>query len=267
MKFQWYFRSVLFFVVISSFQNGICQPLEKIHFKSQFDFTISSDYYLKNKSRLFSEIYFNNLFSDQYNNGESNITPIGSGQFLLGFEKKFKGKWSGGLSQKFIQESQLKTYATRLFLRHSGSFLNLIFDKRLNYEVEYYSNATKPLGKASLFVSLAKRIEINKWAIYPAVSFQVFKASKQKDDPSEKRRFSNSILRADFLLNPSANFLFGIFIQKETNYYFGLEQFDQNGMTLKPFRKLNIIQPTLGLTFKYQFHPNNIPKGFFNFLN
>lgn len=266
MKIQWFFRAILSFVLITSFRFGIGQPLEKLHFETQFDFTLSTDLYLADKSRFFGEFNFHNLFTNQTNTGKSEFSAVGEGQLLVGFEKKFKGKWSGGLSQKVHTHNQLNTFGTSAFIRHSGSFLNLIFDKRLSYQVEY-SNSAKTLGKASFFVSLAKKIELKKWVLYPAVSYQIFKESKQKDDPSEKRRFSNSVLRADLLLSPTANILYGLFIQKETNFYFGLEQYDGNGIILKPFRKLNIIQPTLGLTFKYQIRPNNIPKGFFNFLN
>jgi exopolysaccharide biosynthesis predicted pyruvyltransferase EpsI len=62
-----------------------------------------------------------------------------------------------------------------------------------------------------------------------------------------KRRIDKTRLKLEAAYLLSERFSLSLFVQHETDYFFAVAQFDQNGQMLNPDRRLNLLAPTVGV--------------------
>ncbi len=180
--------------------------------------------------------------------------PFYRAHLWVGRQWHFSEAWQGSLSGRVALENNRQLLFSTLYAQHSGSLGRFKLVKRLQWEHLTDSQET-PLywARTSGWLWLSTSFQRRAFAWKPILSYQFFFNHRTADNPipaENERLIDRTRLRFDLTLCTAA-WRVGVFAMRETDYFFAQEVFDENGEMKKPFRKLNLITPTYGISFRY----------------
>ena len=248
--------------------------------------SLKADYFLKNGSLIYFESNYRSNVNPIFNNlGDrfpaNNFFRIHN---LLGFEYKVSPHWYPGISGKFVNRSNPNEYIfyTNPYLYHKGFFKGIEFIKEGAFELLSFQKSND-LARLSARVILAKEINLTKKAVphllrevsegeiprsrseqalknshnlkflFSYRLFQIFVINDPDNVPYDRRRFDKTRLRFDIEYILNDKFSIDVFAMRETDYFFRLATYDENGNLITKPGNLNLITPTFGLELKYTF--------------
>ncbi len=249
-----YFKQIVFFLLLACAQQVLAQPLEKS--KRSVAFWAEQQFYTDTitKPHWFVETQFR--YSTLQNN-ERNISssfPFYRFQLMVGKLWIFNQNWGGGLSARPVFEKNRTYLFSRGFLQHTGRINNTRLLKRLSFE--YISDSNTPAfywARTAGFIEIEKPFYWKNQPLFTSVSYEFFLNHRTESNPipeENERLIDRSRLRLNMGI-AIKNWLISLFVLRETDYFFAQEVFDENGELKKPFRKLNLLTPTYGVSLRY----------------
>jgi hypothetical protein len=192
-------------------------------------------------------------------NGSSASTPEENYDFStqLGYKYKFNTYWQGGLSFKNSIRNTTQINNFQGDISHLGSIKSISFVKRLSLEIIDLSDIRlQNMARFSIYVHLAKTFGNGNIKWQPMFSIQTYKKYEWDKDIrtlGDQRLIDLTRLQTAINVLIDKNLTLSFFGIRQTEYYFAQATFDEEGNEKKPFRKLNLITPTWGVSVKCVF--------------
>ncbi|GAB4340375.1 MAG: hypothetical protein OHK0038_19850 [Flammeovirgaceae bacterium] len=189
-------------------------------------------------------------------NGSSASAPEENYEFStqLGYRHNFNTYWQGGVSLRNSIRNTTQINNFQVEVAHLGAIKSISFVKRLSLEViDLSDNQMQNMARYSIYVQLARTFGTSKVKWQPMFSIQAFKKYEFDKDIrtlGEQRFIDLTRLQVSLNVLIDKNLTLSFFGIRQTEYYFAQATYDEEGNEKKPFRKLNLITPTWGMSVK-----------------
>lgn len=173
----------------------------------------------------------------------------------LGYQHQFNTYWIGNLAFKnaHYHTRQINTFQGEI--AHHGAIKSVAFVKKLSLEIIDFSDLRRQnMARYSLYVHWAKTWGNNAVKWQPMFSVQLFK--KHEWDVAirtlgDQRFIDLTRITATLNILLDKQTTISLFAIRQTEYYFAYPTYDEEGNEKQPFRKLNLITPTFGITIRH----------------
>jgi hypothetical protein len=218
------------------------------------------EYYLPSGSFFFGEVSLRRSLQS----GLPTALGLNRAHIMVGYEQRLTDHWHLGASGRVVTEGNLAQLYNRAYLNHSGSIGRIEFLKQISVEqINNLKAQTGSEGRFGVLVALAKNIPLaNGRTFRPVFSYELFSLfaiSNRFFFNDNKRRIDKTRLKLEGAYWFTERFSLALFMIHETDYFFAVAQFDQNGQQLNPDRRLNLLSPTVGVRAHFWLKHQDLP--------
>ncbi|HVD98559.1 MAG TPA: hypothetical protein VNB90_10175 [Cytophagaceae bacterium] len=218
---------------------------------------IKGEYYFRENSCVFYSIDYN--FNKDYRYLVTNSTRLYN---RLGIEVNAGGKWYVGASasHRLAYDAGLNMATVKANVTHRGKIGSIKFIKELSGEYIHHFNQSffdsKKDLQAGIAAALYKEVKVAQHPLGFMLSYKILLNSNLYADIYKDRRIDFTRLRADVFYGISKNLYLGVFVMRETEYYYPVGTSDAAGNNI--YYKVNHVSPVVGLNLNFVLRPDNI---------
>lgn len=237
------------------------QPLQRLVRSADLWSGVGVEKYFPKGSFYWGEIGMRSSANGELNQLEA--LPAYWLQAHIGYEHRLTRHWSAGAGGRVVADAGSDFLSVRPYIRHTGRLFGMEFIKQAQYEwFHFQSNRLPNDARMGGYMHLARNVRIGGQTFRPQLSYEVM-VWQRRNDPlagTDRRRIDRTRLRADWMWFASEKMRVSAWAMRQTEYYFALESFDQEGNLLEPFRRLNVVLPVVGLSLKWWIRPEFFPE-------
>ncbi len=218
---------------------------------------VKGEYYFKENTCVFYSVDYN--FNENYRYRITNSTRLYN---RLGVEVNVGGRWYVGASagHRLGYIDSLSMASVKANVTHRGKIGPIHFIKELSGEYIHHFNYpffdTKKDLQAGIGVALYKDFPVFKRPLGLMLGYKLLINSNLEFDIYKDRRIDFTRLRADVFYGITKNLYVGLFVMRETEYFYPLGSSDEYGNNI--YNKVNSISPVIGLNLNIVLRPENI---------
>jgi hypothetical protein len=179
-------------------------------------------------------------------------------QWLVGYERRFSERWSGGLSYRTAYQKAFNIRYYRVYASHRGK-LGKHWQISKTAAVERrvpVNDAASAAWRFRLWLGLSRRWQIHpKHRLNTVLSYEAFRINLDDELPDEKkRRISRTRLRFALEYPFSDKITLSLFALRQTDYAVALVTSNPPPPTALT-QNLNTVTPVYGISLRWRINP------------